>query len=176
MYFDIKSWIKKYFGLNQSDNTFDKTNNSLEFIWVWSLFEHKYLKDSKTNKSYNEQLIELADKFPNKKIDIDTIYGFLYNRYVQNGKTTKNFGDLNFNKDWKNLCQGILKKSKPENKDKLIFIFLVLYKFRCNLFHGRKDPLLWKNFDITFYHFNKFLADFLDTKWNPKQKKLTNFK
>jgi hypothetical protein len=122
-YFDIKSWIKKYFDLKQSDNTFDNTNNSIEFVWVWSVFEHKYLKDIRVNKSYNEQLIKLANKFPNKKIDIDTIYGFLYNRYFQNGKTTKNFSNLNFDKNWKNLCKGILEKSNPENKDKLIFIF-----------------------------------------------------
>ncbi len=52
-YFDVKNWVKKYFGLSSSDKTFDNTNNSLEFIWVWSIFEHKYLKDSRANKSYN---------------------------------------------------------------------------------------------------------------------------
>jgi hypothetical protein len=112
-YFDIKIWIKKYFRLNQADKTFDNTNNSLEFIWVWSIFEHKYLKDSRSNNSYNDQLIDLAAKFPISKIDINTTYGFLYNRYFQKGKPTKFFGNLNFDNKWKKLTNEILKKTEP---------------------------------------------------------------
>ena len=41
-YFNIKAWVKNYFGLASSDKSFENTNNSLEFIWVWSIFEHKY--------------------------------------------------------------------------------------------------------------------------------------
>lgn len=167
-YFDIKSWIKKYFGLHNSDQTFENTNNSLEFIWVWSIFEHKYLKDSRSNKSYNDQLVEISTKFPIDKIDIDKTYGFLHNRYFQKGKTTRFFGNLNFDKKWQQLTKEILKKSEPTQEEKLKLILLILYKFRCNLFHGRKDPLLWKNFDNVFFYLNKFIADFLDTKWTPK--------
>lgn len=167
-YFDIKVWVKKYFKLNPSDTTFDNTNNSLEFIWVWSIFEHKYLKDSRTNKSYNDQLADLSTKYPSNRIDIETLYGFLHNRYFQKGKPTRFFSSLNFENKWKKVALEIIKKAEPTEIEKLKFIFLVLYKFRCNLFHGRKDPLFWKNFDSVFFHLNKFLADLLDTKWTPK--------
>ena len=45
--FNVKTWVKEYFGLSVNDKSLDNTNNSLEFIWVWSIFEHKYLKDSR---------------------------------------------------------------------------------------------------------------------------------
>ncbi|MBK7220036.1 MAG: hypothetical protein IPH94_01465 [Saprospiraceae bacterium] len=168
-YFDVKKWVKKYFGLNVSDKTFDNTNNSLEFIWVWSIFEHKYLKDSRTNKNYNDQLVDLSAKFPHNKIDIDTIYGFLHKRYFQKGKTTRFFWDLNFDTKWQKLTKEILKKKDPTKEEKLKLTLLILYKFRCNLFHGRKDPLLWKNFNEVFYQLNKFLSEYLDIKWTPKE-------
>lgn len=168
-YFDVKNWVKKYFGLNASDKTFDNTNNSLEFIWVWSIFEHKYLKDSRANKSYNDQLVDISARFPHDKIDIDTIYGFLHNRYFQKGKTTRFFGNLNFDTKWQKLTKEILKKKDPTKEEKLKLTLLILYKFRCNLFHGRKDPLLWKNFDELFYQLNKFLSEYLDVKWIPKK-------
>ncbi len=167
-YFDVKSWVKNYFGLNPSDKNLDNTNNSLEFIWVWSIFEHKYLKDSRNNKSYNEQLVDISKRIPTSKIGINTTYGFLHNRYFQKGRTTKFFGDLNFESKWQNLTRDILKKKEPTIEEKLKLILLVLYKFRCNLFHGRKDPLLWKDFDNVFFFLNKFLADLLDLKWTPK--------
>ena len=70
----------------------------------------------------------------------------------------------------------ILMKIQPSFFEKLSLIFLVIYKFRCNLFHGRKDPLLWKNFDEIFFQINRFLASFLDTKWNPATKKVLDQK
>ncbi len=164
-YFDIKNWVKKYFGLNASDKTLDNTNNSLEFIWVWSIFEHKYLKDSRTHKSYNDQLFELSSIFPLDRIDVDTVYGFLHNRYYQKGKTTRFFKNLNFETKWQRLTIEILKKQCPTKEEKLQFTFLVLYKFRCNLFHGRKDSLLCKNYNKVFYQLIKFLSEFLDSKW-----------
>ena len=164
-YFDIKKWIKKYFGLSPTDTTFERTNNSLEFVWVWSIFEHRYLKDSRINKSYADQLFDIAAKFPANKIDIDSLYGFLYSRYYRKGKTTKFFGNLNLESKWRNVAKEVLKKNTPTAEEKMKLILLVLYQFRCNLFHGRKDPLLWKNFDKVFFHLNKFLADLLDIKW-----------
>ncbi|WP_341226101.1 hypothetical protein [uncultured Arcticibacterium sp.] len=163
--FDVKSWVKKYFGLRSTDKTLDNANNSLEFIWVWAIFEHKYLRDSRDFKKYNDQLIDISAKFPIKKIDIDTMYGFLHKRYFQKGKTTRFFANLNFDNKWLKLTKAILRKQNPTPEEKLKFILLVLFKFRCNLFHGRKDPLLWKNFNEVFYYINKFLADFLDVKW-----------
>ncbi len=165
-HFDIKTWIKEYFNLTPNDKTFEETSNSLEFLWVWSIFEHKYLKDSRANKSYNEQLVDLAEKYPKNQIDINTIYGFLYQRYFPHNSLTRFYNNLKFEKKWHNLSKAILNKNNPTHTEKLTFILLVLYKFRCNLFHGRKDPLLWKNFDKVFYHFNKFLAELLDNNWS----------
>ena len=167
--FNVKTWVKEYFGLSVNDKSLDNTNNSLEFIWVWSIFEHKYLKDSRTNKSYNDQLVDISQIFPKSRIDIDSIYGFLHNRYFQKGKTTKFFGNLNFDDKWKKQIKEILKKKEPSPEEKLKLILLILYKFRCNLFHGKKDPLLWKNFNDIFYYLNSFLANFLYIK--KKQKK-----
>lgn len=167
-YFDVKAWVKRFFNLKQSDKIFDNTNNSLEFIWVWSIFEHKYLKNSENSIPYNSQLIDIAEKFNFKNIDINPTYGHLHNRYLKKGEPTTFFKNLGSGKKWektKRQILQILKKTEPTDIEKLKVILLVLYKFRCNLFHGSKDPLLWKNFDKMFYHLNKFLAAFLDTKW-----------
>jgi hypothetical protein len=166
-YFDVKKWVKKYFELSSSDKYLDNTNNSLEFIWVWSIFEHKYLKYGRDNKSYNEQLVDLSVKFPSDRIDIDTIYEFLHIRYFKEGKTTTFLENLNLNTKWQKLIEETLKKKDSTKVEKLKFIFIIIYKFRCNLFHGKKDPLLWNNFDEVFYHINTFLANFLEVKWKP---------
>ena len=171
-HFDAKDWIKKYFGLTEISKTFDNTNNSLEFIWVWSIFEHKYLRNSNSSQGYNEQLICIAKLIPENMISIDTIYGYFHNRYFQKSKTTRFFNNLNFKTKWQKKTKEILMKIQPTFSEKLSLIFLVIYKFRCNLFHGRKDPLLWKNFDKTFFQINRFLASFLDTKWDPADKKV----
>lgn len=166
-HFDVKNWIKRYYNLYSDDKVIDSTNNSLEFIWVWSIFEHHYLKDSRNHKSFNDQLVDVATNFPtdNFKIDINSPYGFFHNRYFNKGKTTKFFGNLNFDNKWQKRTKEILKNTNPTENEKLELILLIVYKFRCNLFHGRKDPLLWKNFEIVFFYINKFLSEFLDTKW-----------
>ena len=90
-YFDSKAWVKRYFNLNPSDKSLEETNNSIEFIWVWAIFENKYLKDSRHHESYNNQLKELALRFPVEKINVDSIYGFFYNRYYPNKRLTQFF-------------------------------------------------------------------------------------
>jgi hypothetical protein len=166
--FDIKFWVKKYFGLSPNAKNLDETNNSLGFVWLWSIFESEYLKDSRTNKPYNEQLIELSTSFPVSKIGVDGIYGFLHNRYFQHGETTTFYKNLKFDPQLSQQLRAILQKTKPLESEKLKFVLLVIFKFRCNLFHGRKDPLLWNRFDKVFYQINRFLSEFLDLKLSPK--------
>ena len=162
-YFDIKCWVKQYFGLTKDDTTLDRTNNSLEFLWVWSIFEAKYLKSDET-QSFNEQLVEFSQKYPVEKIHVDEIYSFFYKRYFCNGRITQCFKNLGLKKHWSNKLIQILRKQNPNDFEKLELVLLIIYKFRCNLFHGRKDPLLWKNFDKVFYQINKFLADLLEKR------------
>ena len=164
-YFDVKNWIKNYFGLGNNSTVFENINNSLEFILVWSVFENKYLKDSKDFKSYNEQLTDFAKAFPLVKLDINTIYGFFYNRFIQHKKITPYYKDLGLKGETGDTVRKILKNQKPTDLQKLTLILLIIYKFRCNLFHGRKDPLLLKEFDDVFFNINKFLANLLDKKW-----------
>jgi len=164
-YFDVKKWMQEHFKLSKKVLLENKTNNSLEFVLVWALFENKYLKDSGYS-SYNNQLVELSKIIKVGNTELNEIYGFLYNRYFNNGKTTKYYENLKFKKEWKKTTKEILEKTKPTDEKKLIFILLVIYKFRCNLFHGKKDPLLLKNFEKVFFHINKFLAYLLDIEKN----------
>ena len=143
-YFDVQKWIKGYFNLSLSDRSLDNVNNSLEFIWVWSVFEHKHLKNSQNDMSFYDQLVKISNKLYNDdlKVEVNEIYGFFYNRYFQNKKTTRFFADLNLNRKWNHELKNILTNSNPKELFNLQSIFTVIYTFRCNLFHGGKNIII----------------------------------
>lgn len=159
----IINWLKKYYNLPYTSDAFEKVNNSLDFLWVWSVFEAKFLDHGNDAKNFGNQMIELAEKYSTKFSESHDTFIFFKNRYFINGQFTDYFRSLGLSHNRKNTVESILTTSTPTNSDKLEFLFIVIYKFRCNLFHGLKDPLLWRNFDNVFYQINVFLMKFLDT-------------
>ncbi len=163
---NIINWLKRYFNLPYTTDAFEKVNNSLDFLWVWSVFEAKFLDHNDGAKKFGDQMIDLGEKYSTKFSELDDTFKFFFDRYFINGQVTDNFNRLGLRSKVRARVESILKASSPTNKDKLQFLFIVIYKFRCNLFHGSKDPLLWKDFDPVFYQINLFLIRFLDTYKN----------
>ena len=166
MSFNVKSWMKKYYNLSKGNKMFEKQNSSLEFIWVWAIFENMFFLNDDDSLTYKKQLIELASKLEINDDNVNKIYGMFYKRYYSNQILSRFFSNLNLNKGYKNICKEILKKKKPLKVEKLKLILLVIYKFRCNLFHGGKDPLLLNNFEVVFEMINEFLCNVIEENRN----------
>ena len=158
----IIDWLRRYYNLPYTSDAFENVNNSLDFLCIWSIFEAKFLEHGYNSKKFSDQMIELAEKYTPTFKEFDDTFIFFKNRYFVNNHFTDNFRNLGLKSKSKERVVSILSSSLPIYKDKLEILFIVIYKFRCNLFHGSKDPLLWKDFDDVFYHINVFLMKFLD--------------
>src|SRR5690606_30171271 len=92
---------------------------------------------------------------------------FFRNRYFTNGEINTHFQSLNFrdrNPDlrYKERLIEILEKEQPSDNDKLFACFIIIYRYRNNLFHGSKNIARLEGQIEIFEKSNQFLQEFLD--------------
>ena len=166
----VIDWLKHYF--NKPNLKEKELKPILHFSLLWNLFEHTYFENDKDRRLNPKSLINLSDiSFQTSKDgELDDLFNFFKKRYLSdNGvKTNRYFDDLILDK--KNgspnnydLCRDILLKSDPTKQEKLKIIFLIVHRFRNNLFHGRKYPETLNIYEKPFMKINTFLIHFIDT-------------
>ncbi len=140
---------------NKTDVKLSKLTEVRNFLFYWNMFENK-----KCAKNCNWKALE---KFSKGRSNIDNtffkeVWDFMKNRYLQNSKVNGNFRKLritDINKS--NRMTQIIESASPSDEDKLLFCLYVIYRYRCNLFHGEKEPtVIWQQNDI-FYYANMLL-------------------
>lgn len=164
----VIDWLKHYFNKPHMDEK--SLRPVLHFSLLWNLFEHTYFTDDRHLNP--KRLINLSSTSFNflRDENLDTIFNFFKNRYFPNNQINNRFTTLQldrrvFNGQPSNydFCQNILTVITPSKEAKTKCIFLIIHRFRNNLFHGRKNPKTLNIYEQPFKEINKFLVNFIET-------------
>ena len=111
----------------------------LHFSLLWSLFEARVLS---SRGSANAIVKATKDWKAQGKLD-DQFFAddlaYFRHRYLANGTFTDHFEHLLFRKnDCSELVRAVLKNESTEMAEIVAALLIIIYRFRNNLFHGRK--------------------------------------
>lgn len=140
-----------------ADSDYDEIRN---FLYLWNLFEDKLFQ---RNYDYT-----LPDDFKQLTIDpkvIEDTLSYFKSRYKDNAK----FNNLHLHRcDNPAQVSDVINEIKTSVEDKLQVINTIIYRYRCNLFHGTKEiQSLWAQKD-NFIHANQFMLACLEAKFDIK--------
>lgn len=163
----VIEWLGEYF---EKPNLNEKLLKPvLHFSLLWNLFEHNYFTDEK--RLDPKSLLELcADSFENVEDEkLDYIFDYFKKRYFLNNTLDNKFLTLKLSELSKDrnpsnfeFCQTTLKSDNSLKVEKLKTVFLIIHRFRNNLFHGRKNPETLNIYEQPFKEINKFLIHFIE--------------
>lgn len=151
-------WINKKLGVDIAEPQYESVRN---FLYIWNIFENKIL-DNHTGENSIASLslsnISLIDS------QINYFYNFSRDRYVSNVKIKDNFYKLRIrSSQLKNDIESILIRPESELQEKLKACLVIVYRYRCNLFHGNKSLYkLWNQVEL-FEYSNVLLISIIDT-------------
>lgn len=166
-YFVI-DWLKRY--LDKPTLEEKELKPVLHYSLLWSLFESVYFTD---DKSLNpKRLLDLSDISCDSLSDekLFEIFNFFKKRYVSDDKINSKYNELKLSKKvlrdglFSNFdyCQSILMGKSPTKPDTLKTVFLIVHRFRNNLFHGRKRTITLHIYKKPFNIINEFLIHFIE--------------
>lgn len=156
----VINWLNLYFKGNTIDE--NQLKPILHFSLLWNLFENTYFTDEiHLNPLRLISLSEISFEELDDVI-IDSLFDFFKSRYLDNNQTNNKFNLLQIHQSTIQFCSDILHASNPTKQEKVKFLFVVIHRFRNNLFHGRKHPKTLNIYKDVFYKINKFLMHFIE--------------
>ena len=156
----LKAIIDKHTGNSNIDVS--KYTKVRDFMFIWNLFEGIIFKtDYKRNKK-NQPVHSLNIS---QSIIDDTI-GYFRSRYANNPNL---FNALNLkSSDKPDLIKKVLNENNADKNDVITAINTIIYRYRCNLFHGIKQvDKLWEQSD-NFEAANRYMIACLEAKFDIK--------
>jgi hypothetical protein len=164
----VIDWLKRYFDKPELNE--QELKPVLHFSLLWNLFEHTYFTD---NKHLNpKRLLDLSDISFNiiQEANLNEIFDYFKVRYFPNNHIDNRFTTLLLDRTVRNretpsnynFCQTTLNATNPTQIDKARTVFLIIHRFRNNLFHGRKNPETLNIYQQPFNEINKFLVHFIE--------------
>ena len=156
----VIEWFNYYFERFDIDE--NRIKPILHFSLLWNLFENTYFTDD--NHLSAPKLINLSELSYQELNDeeLNSVFDFFKNRYYQNLKIDDRFNLLQLHPQNIEMCRDILTKNNPTKLEKTKFLFLVIHRFRNNLFHGRKNPRTLNIYEDAFNKINSFLMKFIE--------------
>lgn len=111
----------------------------MHFSLLWSCFEAQALNTHGSTGAIELWIRKLDHQ---KKLDVaafSVALGYFKDRYFTNGEFTNNFHSLNLpNNNSSILVRDVLSGRNDDPVDSVIAVFLIIYRFRNNYFHGPK--------------------------------------
>lgn len=127
-----------------------------EFVVLWNYFERNVCE-----KDFKPDKVEEYVKQINQK-SIDGYYNYFRTRYVCNTSTNSHFEELfPTTRGRKEEVKNLLLGKEEASLDKTSAIILIVYRLRCNLFHGIKTADMLKRQEELFRQACMFLLDIL---------------
>ena len=149
------SWLRERYNINLGDKN---GQEMASFLILWTLFEQKVLL------SPDDVSNEIIHKAPSIKAEYKGILGYINQWYILKRSEQYIFNKFKFRGNLKSHVESYLKAEVKNEADEKIFVIGVIYKYRCNLFHGRKDiNSLATRQASRFKEFNNFLISCLET-------------
>lgn len=153
---NMRNWINQKYGTNFTE---ENLVNVKDFALIWNVFESVVCS---THFSIGTVEQEIQNKIYNIA-DFQSFLEYFKNRYVVNGGFNNRFQHLNFrNGDRQTLVEGILLGNNTKEKDVILALLIIVYRFRNNLFHGVKDIQVIEEQSENFENANAILKLVLD--------------
>lgn len=130
----------------------------MEFSLLWPFFEFRLLGTFATA----EKIVQLCDRLDDeKKIEsrpLGEAIAYWRARYYANGEFTDHFHSLAFRaNDREDAVRVVLEGKENSGRALLLCSFLIVWRFRNNLFHGTKWAYTLKDQQENFEHANTVL-------------------
>lgn len=127
------------------------------FLYLWNLFEKEFFQTNYAQHKGNAKSIQTNSETLSTLAYFQGVYANNQTRF--NGLGFKNVQNITF---ITNVLSGVISDEASITKA----IIEIIYRYRCNLFHGSKEiASLWKQKD-NFIQANKYMLACLETKLN----------
>jgi hypothetical protein len=140
--FNAISWAKEklWDAPSLEDGTVDCVAG---FTILWNVFEGCLCDNHANIRTFNNITVCLTSTSELRQA-IDESISYYNSRYVDGDKMKSLFDDLNFRKnDRKNFVANVLRGNGSELSDKVLALLIIVYRIRCNIFHGEKPATTW---------------------------------
>lgn len=153
---EITQWINMRFGVHFQESELQSIK---DFSLLWNVFENKVCE---TNFNQAAVIAKYAT-IPYNLADFQEILDYFKARYMAGGIPTARYPFLFLRaRDNEALVRDVLIGVRNDIDSVLLVITIIIYRFRCNLFHGTKDIELINEQKENFEHANSFLMKILD--------------
>lgn len=167
----IQALIKNKTGkaIDLNDNIYAEISN---FVILWSMFENElYGSDYPTARNQSQEshpliALNIADDV------IDTVYDYLCKRYHNHQSHIEGLGFRNNKIDVgeKQKLEELMNQKPVSKSDKIQCILIVIYRYRCTLFHGKKEITQENHKVDNFRNANTFLIECLEQALSHKKR------
>lgn len=135
---DAIQWLEKN-ALGFSALSPDERAAPMHFSLLWSCFEAQALNTHGSTDAIDSWIRNLDHQNKLNAAAFDVALAYFKDRYFSNGVFTHNFHSLNLpNNDSSALVKDVLSGRNVNHVDSVIAVFLIIYRFRNNYFHGPK--------------------------------------
>jgi hypothetical protein len=88
---------------------------------------------------------------------------YFKDRYIDENRTNERFNHLRINnQQYSNLVTNVLLEQDTRESSIIMALFVIVYRYRNNLFHGNKNILNLDTQEVNFYHANLILTKVLN--------------
>jgi hypothetical protein len=156
----VLDWIKQYFHKTEINEELLKP--IYHFSLLWNLFEFTYFTDSMPLRL--SRLKDLSIISANNVSDdiLNSTFDFFKKRYFPNNEIADCFETLKLEDADYKFSKNAFLIEDTNKEDKVKCTFLIIHRFRNNLFHGCKSPELLGLYEQPFQIINQFLMHFIN--------------
>ena len=153
-------WINERFGVQLAEKDVNQVKN---FSLIWNIFEDtvcdRYCTIPKMKAAFQNKNFNL--------IHFEVFLDYFKQRYVENGQPTEKFPGLRItNENYENLVLAVLKGKETTERETVLALAIIVYRYRNNLFHGEKDIRTINLQNDNFQNANGFLQALLTNYFN----------
>jgi hypothetical protein len=111
----------------------------MHFSLLWSYFEAEALHTNGSSNAIAAWVRDLNAQGTLNTAAFSAALGYFKNRYYSQGSFTHHFHSLNLRpSDSPDLVRAVLSGANLDPVDSVVVLFIVIYRFRNNYFHGPK--------------------------------------
>lgn len=164
----VYAWLVRYLS-SEEENSKDKkmtpkdiqqllkNENATLFLMIWSIMEQKIF-DGFMKKKDIDMAAECFTGYY-QELDINDIFLHFHRRY-QNKETCQHLKHGDKNGKFDEILK--MQEDKIADKEKMTFLFYVVYRYRNNIFHGNKGIESWSQFTEQITYCIQFMTKIID--------------
>lgn len=135
----------------------------IDFSLLWSLFEARILDTHGSAQRICDAIQCWEDQRNLNAGEYDDEFAYFQNRYFSEGQFTDHFAHLNLRQnDCPDLVEGVLQGVRDSPVERVSAVFIIIWRYRNNLFHGPKWQYHLQGQEENFRNANSVLMKALE--------------